>query len=237
MAERFHTQWVSFLPDYADKAAKSTDKKDYKRLSVELNKEIKRMESYTRYVEKTYGTAGKEENSLELQFIKKARKQLIDVRDQVREKMKDPGAAPVEYYKVLNLAKESAAKFEAYSKSVEGTQHTPRAQEVKAHASANVDKIFVDMFENTKRTDFQALGKALASATALLSKYGYNVTDEVKARMVKNYDKLSSDTAFQIILDVQEDIKDRIEEKQNIKASEQELKDLEKALATLRGVM
>ena len=191
MADRFSREWVTTLTDNADKAAKSQSVKDLRELKTAITRELNSMKSYKRYVEREYGKAGLEEASAEMQFIRKAQKQLLDVRNQIENKIKNPSQHRVQYFKILNLAGEAQTKFETSFKKVEEEQERTgkpaksRRQAIREYTENNVDKIFIDMFHKTKRSDFRAIGQALQAADRALVSEGlyFNVTSAVKQYM------------------------------------------------------
>ena len=242
MAESFSREWVSTLSDKADKAAKSQSVKDLRELKSAITREINAMKSYRKYYAKTYGKAGTEYKSSEFQYLKKAEKQLLQVREQIANKISDPAAHRVQYFKILNLEKEAKAKFEqSFRKDVEenGDKYVKVSERVKAYAAANVDKIFIDMFDKTNKSDFQMLGKALKAADAALNKVGMSVTDEVKSKMTDKYEELSSGTAFAIVADIVDEYTTYIESDspQYQQFSEEEIKAIKQAIDILKGAL
>lgn len=233
MADRFSREWVSNLTDQVDKTVKSQSVKDMRELKSAITREVNAMKSYRRYVEKTYRKAGLEENSAELEYLKRAQKQLLQVREQINNKIKDPKAHRVSYFKILNLEKESKQKFKSYIEKEVG-KVSNRKSEVRAYASQNIDKIFIDMFHRTKRSDFQMIGRAIEVAGESLSKIGYTLTDKIKQEMTDDYEDLSSDLVYKIIIDT---IKDIEEYKDNTSYSDDELLQIEEAISVLRGVI
>ena len=240
MAADFSREWVSVLSDKADRAAKSQSTKDLRALRSAITKEINSMKSYRKYYEKTYGTAGVEYKSEEFQYLKKAQKQLLQVRDQIDNKIKDPQAHRVSYFKILNLEKEAKAKFKARFEEAEKRGETKAGgykkvgEKVKAYARQSVDKTFIDMFHRTKRSDFQLLGSALQKADSLLNRIGLSASEMVKRSLADQYDDLSSDTAFSVVLDVQEELEDMI---QDYDYSEEEAEIIKQASEILKGAI
>ena len=240
MANDFSREWVSTLINKVDKAVKSQSKKDLRDLRTAITKEINAMKNYRRYYEKTYGTAGVEYKSEEFQFLKKAQKQLLQVREQIDNKINDPNVHRVSYFKILNLAKEAKAKFKASFEEAKKSGETKAggykqvSEKVKFYARQNVDKIFIDMFHRTKRSDFQMIGEALQKADSVLNKIGMSVSDMVKNSLANQYDELSSDTAFATVLDVQDELKEMA---QVNNYSQQEAKIIKQASEILRGAI
>lgn len=239
MANDFSREWVSTLSNKVDKAVKSQSKKDLRALRTAITKEINSMKNYRKYYEKTYGTAGVEYKNEEFQYLKKAQKQLLQVREQIDNKIKDPKVHRVSYFKILNLEKEAKAKFKASFEEAKKSGETKAggyrkvSEKIKFYARQNVDKIFIDMFHRTNRSDFQMIGAALQKADSVLNKIGISISDMVKNSLANQYDDLSSDTAFSVVLDVREELEDMTD----INYSDDEVKIIKQASEILRGAI
>lgn len=239
MVADFSREWVSTLSNKVDKAVKSQSKKDLRALRTAITKEINSMKNYRKYYEKTYGTAGIEYKNEEFQYLKKAQKQLLQVREQIDNKIKDPKVHRVSYFKILNLEKEAKAKFKASFEEAKKSGETKAggykkvSEKVRFYAKQNVDKIFIDMFHRTNRSDFQMIGAALQKADSVLNKIGMSISDMVKNSLANQYDDLSSDTAFSVVLDVQEELEDMTD----INYSDDEVKIIKQASEILRGAI
>ena len=241
MAE-FSRAWVTTLTDKVDRAVKSQSAKDLRALKSAITKEINAMKSYEKYVEKTYGTAGTEYQSEEFQFTRKAQKQLLSVRKQLDEKLKEPSAHRVSYFKVLNLANEAEQRFTASIQEVlqeqrEKGRPTPKREAIRRYTANNVDNIFVDMFHKTKRSDFRILGQALQQADKILALAGiaFNVTDKVKEELTDNYEDLSSDTAYAVIIGVYEELEEYANTETEL--TDEQIEQLENAIDILQGAI